>query len=50
MEINICQIGHPCNNCIETCSFRITYSHVNDQDEKEKKDERTTKEFKRESK
>ena len=30
-----CQIGHPCDKCTDTCSFKITYSLVEGQDEKE---------------
>ena len=32
-----CQIGHPCDACVETCTFKITYSRDNGQEEKEKK-------------
>jgi len=35
-----CRIGHPCEICGEPCSFRITYSLVEGQDEKEKENER----------
>ena len=42
-----CQIGHPCNNCDpKICSFYTTYSLDKGQDEKEKENERTTKESK----
>ena len=33
-----CNIGSPCENCIETCTFRLDKVV----DEKEKKDERIT--------
>ena len=39
-----CQIGHPCNVCDQSCTFYITYSLVEGQDEKENENERTTKE------
>ena len=44
-----CQIGHPCNECTDTCSFKIkTYSLDKGQDEKENdKNERPTKESKK---
>ena len=38
-----CLIGHPCNRCTDTCSFRkLTYSLDKDQEEKEKENERIT--------
>jgi len=39
-----CLIGHPCKNCILTCSFNKSHSRVYDQDKKENKNERITKE------
>ena len=43
-----CQIGHPCTNCIDTCSFKIKPTALEKgQDEKEKKYERIAKRFKR---
>lgn len=38
-----CNIGHPCEHCDDHCTFHL----VKGADEKEKKDERTTKESKR---
>ena len=36
-----CLIGHPCNQCDDTCSFKkLTYSLDKDQEEKEKENER----------
>ena len=42
-DFSQCQIGHPCDACVNTCSFKITYSLVEGQDEKEKNDERIFK-------
>ena len=42
-DYSICNIGHPCTNCINECTFRLD----KDVDEKEKKNERTTKESKK---
>ena len=40
-DYSICNIGHPCSKCIDSCSFKkITCSRDNDQDEKEKENER----------
>ena len=39
-DFSECQIGHPCDACVDTCSFRITCSLVEGQDEKEKENER----------
>jgi hypothetical protein len=36
-DYSICNIGHPCTNCIKECTFRL----VKDADEKEKENERT---------
>lgn len=33
-----CNIGHPCEHCDDTCTFRL----VKDADEKENENERTT--------
>jgi hypothetical protein len=41
-----CLIGSPCENCIETCSFRKTFRLDKGADEKENKNERTAKESK----
>ena len=41
-----CLIGHPCNNCADTCSFKKKKPTIvlNDQDEKENdNNERTSK-------
>lgn len=41
-----CLIGHPCNNCADTCSFKKKKPTIvlNDQDEKENDNyERTSK-------
>jgi hypothetical protein len=46
-DFSHCNIGHPCKECVETCSFKITYSRVDDQDEKENKNERTIEEHER---
>lgn len=45
-----CQIGHPCNTCDQSCTFYITYSLVEGQDEKENENERTIEESKGSSK
>ena len=38
-----CQIGHPCERCTNTCSFKIkTFRLDKDADEKENKNERIT--------
>ena len=42
-----CQIGHPCSNCDDICTFKITYSLVKDQEEKENENERAIKESER---
>jgi len=43
-----CQIGHPCAQCINTCSFKIKPTALKKgQDEKEKIYERITKKSKR---
>jgi len=39
-DYSICNIGHPCTNCDKKCTFRLDKGA----DEKEKKNERTTKE------
>ena len=44
LEDKKCLIGSPCFECIESCGYHPTYSRDNDQDEKENKNERTTKE------
>jgi len=38
-----CQIGHPCSECDDICTFKTTYSLVEGQDEKENENERTFK-------
>ena len=45
-DYSICNIGHPCKNCDDICTFR----RDNDADEKEKENERITKESKRTAK
>ena len=44
-DYSLCQIGNPCTNCINTCSFKIKdlQSRKIDQDEKEKENERIFK-------
>lgn len=39
-DYSICNIGHPCTNCIKECTFRLD----KDVDEKEKENERTIEE------
>lgn len=41
-DYSICNIGHPCTNCIKECTFRLDKGA----DEKEKENERIAKEFK----
>lgn len=36
-DYSICNIGHPCINCIKECTFRLD----KDADKKEKENERT---------
>ena len=38
-----CNIGHPCEHCDDTCTFRL----VKDADEKENENERTIEESER---
>jgi hypothetical protein len=37
-DMSICNIGHPCTNCIKTCTFRLD---TKDADKKENENERT---------
>lgn len=39
-DYSICNIGHPCTNCIKECTFRLD----KDVDEKEKENERIIEE------
>ena len=41
-DYSICNIGHPCQECIKKCSFKKPTVAYSDQDEKEKKYERIT--------
>ena len=38
-DMSICNIGHPCTNCIKECTFRLDSKDV---DKKENENERTT--------